>query len=299
AAEPQAQTAEPQPERRAPLTKQGAFESARQRARELFTPREEPATETVETEAGPKEPVVDARGRKHDPATGKFLPSGEEATAAEAQPPGAEVAEPEAAPEEPHGVRIELPEGDIRRIAGGREYVTVPKEVEPLVRWSINNHVRRAEVETERQARKEIEKQLLRLMAEQSASSEWEQTPEYKAAATEYREIFESVRDRLIDQGMPEQEAIEAAKARADKYWHGVAAPQLRALADQKYQEQVRQVEEIETQKAAEAWVNEAWSNVTTQIPREIRELPQFRQWFEAAITAFDAEIAAGLRPDV
>lgn len=132
--------------------------------------RPDPAPEPAEggETAGTK---VDARGRSHDPATGKYLPEqGEPATPqAESQTETAPTAEPSseqaqpdatATPEVPEGyVRVEVPEAFQRNF--GREQV-VPKAAEELIRWSFNNPVRNREIEALRgevaQARAEAAK---------------------------------------------------------------------------------------------------------------------------------------------
>lgn len=152
--EPQAPEAPAEPQQRLPRDVRA---EARRAAREKYKhPARTEATESApagETE----QPKIDAQGRTHDPATGKYLPEqGEEAATQQdgSQPEAAPTAEASSEPATPDAsatqqvpeghVRIEVPEALQRNF--GREKI-VPEADAEFARWSFNNAVRNREIE--------------------------------------------------------------------------------------------------------------------------------------------------------
>lgn len=135
----------------------------------------EPAAQTAET---PVEPVVDERGRKHDPATGKFLPEAGETGAPAAEgsqgsaPQGADTADKPAAEGSPERIRVEVPEGHPLRGMGLEALDASDPQQERAIRALLNSHKRTAEVEQERQQRRQIEDQLVEVQARAEVAQE-------------------------------------------------------------------------------------------------------------------------------
>lgn len=234
--------------------------------------------DTTQPTAG-AEPVVDAHGRKHDPATGKFLPeSGEDSgqpsdprSVASTPPSGDTPADPSATPnEEPQTVRIQLPEGDIRRVAGGLEYIDVPKELEQFVRWNVNNHARQRELAAQQERIKELQQENLRLKAQQTAAQKWQQSEAYQKAAQEYREILDTMGE-------------DAAK----NYWRGVQA-EVRAEAEREFAQQWQQAQAAEYEALGKRWLQDTYQRVSRDIPAAIQALPGFRSWFQQTASVFE-----------
>jgi hypothetical protein len=170
-----------------PLDKRAARQ-AMHRDREARRQQVEPAAPVVAeapvappAEATPEqgteaqaEPVVDEHGRKHDPATGQFLP-GEDAPNAQAAEgsPADVTAEPKAAPEgSPEKIRVEIPESHPLRGMGLEALDAPDAQQERAIRALLNSHKRTAEVEQERNTRRQVEEQLVEVQARAEVAQE-------------------------------------------------------------------------------------------------------------------------------
>lgn len=213
------------PETQAPLSRREAKLSLREMNRQRTEAAPEAAPEP-QAEAVLTEPVVDSQGRKHDPATGKFI--GENDTAAAEGPQGDGGADAPAA-ETPPTVRLELPEALREQ---GRDHWEVPAEQERFARTLINGYVRRQEAESARQEVQRLQLEIARRDAQQGAQSEWHQSPEYREAVR--------VRDAI---GEVNPDVAEA-------YWKGMEA---------KFSERVQpRIQEAEQQVAVQRQIEVA-----------------------------------------
>lgn len=260
----------------AAATQEKGVESARDflkslNKRESKAPAPEAAEETEAAEVQAEAPpvIVDEKGRKHDPATGKFLPEkGEEPKAADE----AETTDAEAGTEPPDGhVRIALPEGHPLRDRG-REFVDAPKADEDYHRWAINNAVRRAEVEQYQSRLAQMEEQLVRLQATQGATAEWQNTPEYREAFAQYQEIA------AVDQ-----------KA-AERFWKGVQG-ELQEVAEKKFGEAQTQRTQQQNVQRAQQFQAEAAQVIQGYMPPEVLQIPAIGQAYQQALYEYANEV--------
>lgn len=282
------QTAAPeqaqQPEQRGPLSKREARAALLESHRARRESRLSQAHERVTQDTDEEQQSASEGGPRRDPATGRFLPAEaateptHEASTTEASSTGTE-AEPEAVPESqgpPKTVRIEIPDGDLRRLVGNLDHIDVAPEMEQFVRWSLNNVVRRNRVEElEQQLRQEREERI-RLESRFAATSKFEQTPEYQ----QYAEMYHRIR---------ESEGEDAAKV----FWKGIQTD-LQRLQDEEYQTRIGEITREESQRRAQTWAGEAYQRAQTSLPQEIRTLPHFGQLFQEALQLFDRAVELG-----
>lgn len=219
----------------------------------------EPSVGAVPETATP-EPVVDATGRAHDPATGKFLPGGQtDALAADTPPVDATTDAPAAPP--PSTVRLELPEALREQ---GRDAIEVPADLERTYRTLLNGYTRRAEVE-------QLQQELVRLRATQEAREKLYTDPE----AQEIRASIEAVREvnpalaALMETGLEQR---------------------TRAEADQS-------VFAAELSDAGNRCEHGAWEIAATRYPPEYLNDPAFQQHFQQAASLYLSEVGPTLRP--
>ena len=276
------ETPAPAPEVQRPTTPI-ARDEARRHAREAGTRAREALQQPAEE---PKPAAVPER----DPATGQFLPKKTEEPAAaaagtvvpDASPASARTTD--ASPEAPAAVRpirIEIPAGHpLREMGRDAISVTDPAD-EQVIRAALNGtYERRQRVTALEQENAELRDRMLRLEATQSATTKWQSTPEYEAIVDEY--------ERIRDEVSPEA---------ADAYWQG-KQPDFQKLAAAEYQTRAEAAEQVEDDRAAEAWATDAWGRTQVVTP-DVRNLPEFPQWFAAAIESFNAEIAVGHFPEL
>lgn len=177
----------------------------------------------------------------------------------------------------PQLVRIDLPEGDIRRSAGGRDHVMVPADLEQFVRWNLNNVVRARELEETRrqleEANAKLQRRVIEADARQAAEERWRQTPEYQAHVKRYQEILDT-------------HGEEAARV----YWDGVQ-PQLQKLIEEEVRQRVASVEQEVAQEYAARFLAEARQKAVEQLPREIAMHPRFQEVFDRARYLYGADI--------
>jgi tetratricopeptide (TPR) repeat protein len=260
---------------------------------------ETPAAEPAPAEAVPAEatdatvqPVIDDLGRAHDPTTGQFLPDTGEDTETQAAPeaPPAIPAEPAAAPEVPQTVRIQLPEGDIRRAAGGLEYIDVPREMEQFVRWNLNNITRRHEVEAKDAEILRLKQEQARLVASKSAEEKYRNSPAYEQRAARYQQMRELEEAGQLDEGT------------ASEWWRTVASVELQQLEQAEFQQSMDALQQEQAEAQAVAFVqqftDDALSRAAT-IPEPIRALPAFGQWFNEAVEDFNYALERGRVPEL
>lgn len=295
-----------QPEKTGPLTKRearrGLRESARQRAEQLQQARStKEAAETAVTEdgeqAGTKQPKRDAKGNLHDPEDGKFVSKEEQDAAPQDQgseTPAAdersEEQEPEAA-ERPEARRIPI-DADHPVAEMGLDHIEVADEqAEQVVRALLNGtYARRQDVEAAQQAARqaqneamELKKHVLRIQASQEAAQEWKSSPQY----AEHRERYLRIK-----------ETVGEDEARA--YWNSPDVQhELRELTDERFKEQWQQVEEQQLAQDSQRWVQDRYQHFQERMPEPIRNLPDYNQWFQNAVKAFDAELQAGVHPHI
>lgn len=212
------------------------------------------------TSAAPA-PVLDAQGRAHDPATGKFLPSGEQTTDAS----------PATAPVPDGYVRLPVPEGHPLRDRG-RESVTVPASEEDYHRWALNEPTRRAELKESRERIAQMEEQLLRSQAEAAARQKWEQ-----GLSPEIREKLAAVEAVDPETAALMRRGLEAALPE-------LAETEFRTLADQRQQEAMEREVESFRQSAHRA---------AAEVHADLASAPYFPDLLRRAEAAYGAEIMA------
>lgn len=198
--------------------------------------------------------------------------------------------------EQPSGediVRIPIPEGDLRRTLGGAEYVEVPKQLENFVRWNLNNHVRRQQIETYKQRLADAEsrelalvERLLRSDAHFAAETRFKQSPEYQAAAGEYQRLAELEQDGQLPEGT------------ARKYWDATVAREFERFQQEEFATRWQGVEDEYAQRVAYDWVADTKARLLSY-PEEIRALAGYETWIDEAIRMFDRELEAGNFADI
>jgi len=290
-AEPQVtQPTKPQPVRNA---YNQAAASAAERAKEMAKRFMQPRTEAV----------VDEHGRKHDQATGQYLPDGTEAPADEegttpavaesgdkptTEPAAAEERQAEAIPEDkaaverPQTVRVDLPDALKEQ---GRTHLTVPAEEQELARALANGYVRRAQLDELRQQLNDERTKRLQLESGLSAQDKIRQTPEYQAKVEKYTKLKDL------------EEAGELPDGTASEYWR-TSQEDLRKLANEEFQQRMQQVEQADVAEAAKVWIADAWQR-TQALPPQVRELPHFNEIFNRTVAAFDFEVSQGYHPEI
>jgi hypothetical protein len=295
AAAPEGQAPAPAPAPQSPLSRRDAARTAARarggevaqafsasRAAESAAPESAPlsaAPEGVATDTAP-EVVVDEKGRKHDPATGQFLPESGE-TAANPDAPAADTRAAETQPdpkpaERAKGITVPIsPDHPIRGMGLDAFTASTPAE-EQAIRALLNGtYARRQEVEALQAQVAEERRLRIQLESSQAATTKWQQTPEYKAAAERYNEIADTVGE-------------DAALA----YWKGIQSD-LQALQESEFNERWGAVEQEQNAAAGQQWASEAWRN-TEAMPAEIRTLPEFQHWFRDELTLFDTRVERG-----
>lgn len=286
------------PATESPASRRDARQRARERSRSRFSG--EGGAEEGEGAEGSRE------GLKRDPKTGKFVPREEAGSEEEGQDPEAadqEVgseqdgeagheaeaaeersadADPDAEAESDRPTGIKVPLGDHTITEMGMESVNVvDKESEQVVRALLNGtYKRRKEVEEIQAELLETKKQLVRLESSESAMKKLKSTDTYRQAVEEYNRIKERVGD---------QEASE--------FWR-LKQHDFKQAVDQEFEQEWGKVEQQQVDRAAEQWVNEAWTNAS-RLPQEVRALPEFPKTFDAAVVAFNAEVEAGVHDDL
>lgn len=291
APEPQApqqeSPAEPQPT--GPLSKAQARAAAREHARKV--------AERAQAEQSPMgdkpEPVVDATGRVHDPVTGKYLPkegepdtavtSGELSPEAAAQPPEGEATEPAA---KPQVYRVELPQDHALRAQGLDALEASTPEQERAIRALLNGtYTRRQEAEKLTAKVAELEAKLVQQEASKAASDKYKASPQYQARA----ERFHKMRELEATGELPEGTASE--------WWRDVASIEIQNLEKGEVHTRMQAIAAQREVEAAEAWKNEAWSNVSGRLPQEIRSIPSLNVWFDDAVEDFNNRLDKGRYP--
>ena len=244
------------------------------------------------TAVEPATPVVDEKGREHDPKTGHFLPAdgGEQTTEAPPAEAGTadQVAEPAAEGARPEPIRIAIDQDHDLRNQGVTEIKVVdPKDEQAIRAWLNSTGVRKRDLEEARRERDEAraenrqhKDQDLRREVDGEVLQEWQKTDQYKA----YVEEYENVRDS-VGQGP------------ASRMWQGIQ-PELRALQEQAFGARMESVDQERRAQAGEVWVGEAWSH-TTKLPEGIRNLPDFRQLFGEAVEDFGDAVKRGRYPEI
>lgn len=269
-----AAAAPPKPSNPKLAAKQSMFERLRERiAAEPAATHEEPqptepsdSTETEIVESPSVEPVLDAQGRKHDPATGKFLPeTGNDAPAA-VEPPVDTPADGR--------IRIEIPEGHALREQGLDVIHATSEQEARAIRASLNSYVRRTEVEQARAEAAQAKEQALRLQAELQAREAWS--------------------TQVMDDGtLAKYEAIKSVDPEAAELFMEGARARLKVAADQTYQtlhdEQVHQaVEQVGRQV-----VSQIVQNAHTFVPPQVAQSPAYSQVLRATLEAWGREVDA------
>lgn len=256
----------------APTSFREARQSIRDRiaasVRAVETPADTPAepaapsdAAAIETPSAAPDPVLDAQGRAHDPATGKFLPSGEAAT-------------PEAASAPEGLVRIELPEGHPLRERGRTHYevrISSPEE-EAEIRGLLATPIKQRQLKEAEARVQEMEEKLLRIQAQEAARQKWEQglTPAHRemlAAVEDVNPGAAALMRRGLESSLPE-----------------LAEQEFRSLADQRAQ--------AEVQTAAAQFVSRVEAIAST-VYAEIAREPYFPELMFRARAAYGAELTA------
>lgn len=213
---------------------------------------------------------MDSAGRPHDPATGRFLPSGEqdpnEPAAAQAAPVDAG-----AATVPPGMVRIEVPEGHPLRDQGV-DHIHALESEERSHRAALNAAARRSEVEQYRQEIARLQDERIRLQAQVEARQK-SGDPMADPAAME---IYQAL--------------LEVDPAQAERYKRGLEWEAQQA-AEARYGELSAERQQAETQQAIQQFVAGAEQAVVEYLPPDLRGLPQMRQHFENAVALYDRHL--------
>lgn len=245
------------------------------------------AVERGESPAKPVSPapvaetlVVDALGNAHGP-DGKFVakPGDPEQSGAPAP------AEPEATPATtvPEGfVSIEVqPDHPLHHRLGDK--VNVPKELEEVVRWNLNNVVRKAEVEAKDTELQQTRQQLLRLQAEQEIRSKMFAGPEYTQAMAKIDAVrsVDPEAAALMERGL-EREIAEKTEGRFEEIQREQWGTQLVEMGNRTQETaermaRARYSEWFDTANGQAAWTK-AVNLYTTEIRESLKpgELPAF-----------------------
>ena len=184
-----------------------------------------------------------AAGQKRDPATGKFVADAAAATSPDAAVP----ATPEPAAPAPEFVKIPIPEGHPLRHR--TDHLLVPKEHEEYGRWTVNEAVRREQLEASRQRETEAVKKA----AELEAESKFWQEHAANLFGPEFRQLYEDIKDKYG----PEQ---------AEIFKHGQLAKAQEKLTEAKGQV-TKELAERETQGAAETFARAAAQHAKGRYP--------------------------------
>lgn len=267
-----------------------------------------------EAKAAAREASVRARqeaSRQRDPNTGRFATDSadtggvEEEAVAEVDAPEPEAVaeetavaedepelsrESEARQEEPAAeeprqedswITVELEEGHPLRETQGRSQIRVHPEDVDLVR-AMNNgtYHRRKEVEELESKLLELQKAEVRQKSQSSAMQKLQSSPEYKQAVEDYKEI-KDIR------------GPEAAK----RYWDSMQS-KFQKVVDEEFETNWSQVENERVERAAERWTEDAWRQ-TGRLPQAVRAAPEFNGDFQRAVVGFNAELEAGMHPQV
>lgn len=279
-------------EQPAPMSRREARQAAREAARQAFTkgPATTEASAADPAAEQPREPIADATGRLHDPATGKFIEKQGQDTAADGR---SETPNPEAAATPPTGetttdaaaatpqpIRVELPQDHPLRAQGIDAITASTPQEERAIRAMLNGtYTRRQEVESLRAEIARLREEQMRREASDTASQKWKQTPEYQQAVEQYQSILETV-----------------GQDAASRYWAGMEES-FKQLADAEYIQRQQAYEAQQAEQAVAHWRQEAWANAG-RLPEQIRSLPEFSRYFDEAFALFDAGLARGLYAD-
>jgi ribonuclease E len=276
AATEQAQAA---PEAPRYMNKQEAKRSLREmfRSRSEAAEAAEAALETPAEPAAPEaapEPVVDAAGRKHDPATGKFVADTDTPAADGAREAGVPEPQGEGAPDAPavetppNMVRLELPEALREQ---GRDFVEVPAEQERTYRALLNGYARRAEVEAAQGEMQRMREQVLRLQAEGEAREKSFDDPALQAAWAKYQAVAE------VD-----PEAADLLRAGIEQ--------KLKANAEGRFQELSTERQQQEVQGHAAQFRSQTVAAAQHFYPQDVQS-PEFAAAYQRALFTYGSEI--------
>lgn len=258
-----------------------ARSSAAQNMKETHPAMTDPVTGvSPEAEVG-SEPVVDAQGRAHDPATGKFLPSAEQADTeagapAAAAPQGSEqVAETTAAegtPPEP--IRIELPADHPLRGQGVEFlHVTDPQQ-ERAVRALVNGYTRRSEVEQVQQRVRQMEDEKATLQAR------------YEVAQERLRQFIADPQKAAFYADVKAQYGEDYAQR-----WLDGELQADEAQVQERLKPYQQEREQLAQQQAAEAFLSNAQTQAAQVFPQWWTGGPSYQQALETAVHTYDAYV--------
>lgn len=270
-----------------PMSRREAKMAARdaQRQKEASQPRDPNTGQFAGSadDGGAQEPVAEA------PVEEAEVEPTAEATETATDAPE-ESREPEARQEEPAGeqprqedtwITVELEEGHPLRETQGRKDIRVHPDDADLVR-AMNNgtYHRRKEVEELEAKLLELQKAEVRQKSQRTAMQKLEKSPEYNQAVEDYKEI-KDIR------------GPEAAK----RFWDSMQS-KFQSVVDQEFETNWSQVEQERVDKAAERWTQDALRQ-TSRLPEGVRANPEFNGDFQRAVVGFNAELEAGMHPEV
>lgn len=187
---------------------------------------------------------------------------------------------------------IKIPLDPNHPAIGGRKVteitVSSPAE-EQVVRAMLNGtYTRRQEVEAlQKQIREfeaersELQRKVIERETLASARSEWEATPHYQASLAKYYEIQKAHGDDA-----------------AAYFWRGAQAD-FQKGAQQRVEAKLSEVQAQDLDRAGRMWASAAKVNADTQLPEVVRTMPEYGQWVDQAIIAFNSELEHGHLPSV
>lgn len=250
----------------------------------------EPATpaDVATLDSSSAEPTVDALGRKHDPATGHFLPAGEQPAGTEATAPAVETGTEPKAGEQPAEavVRVRIAADHPLRANGrytGPEEIPVPPALEEVFRYALNDPIRRADVEATRREAEQTVQRVQDQLAEASARLEVAQSrvrsliadPSLAAIYADLKQAYgDDHADRWLDGELRQDEAQIMERLEAHR------------------QQQMQQV----AVQAEAGFRSEAIEAVRSQVPWWAEGSPNATALFDRAWREYSDDIGAALQ---
>ena len=257
------------------------------------TPATVPEDAGAVAEGEPAAPVIDEKGRKHDPATGEFLP-GEKPGETDAPPvvtqEAAQAAEPAETEPTPDSLRVSIPLGHaLGKMNAVTEITTGSPEEAEVVRAAFSSTgVRRKELEkaqkrtaTVEAENLELRDQVLRQESSSTAEEQWKLTPEYTAHVEEYQNIHDAV-----------------GQKGASGYWQGAPMADFRKFEEAEFGKRTTEAKAEREAENSQRWMDDAWEQANF-LPDVIRRLPNFKQMFVEEAQAFNARLDLKHYPEI
>lgn len=257
-------------------------------AREQAAARAEALGQSMDQKAEPGEKPTGEPAPEPAPPV-----AGDQGTPAITEPASPPAAEAPKAPSAPITVTLD-DQHPVAALGTKTIHVATPEEERVVKALIKGTYARRQEVTDLQQQVAERDRQLgefrqqdIRRQSDQAAQQQWEQTPEYQSAVTEYRRMLEL------------EEAGELGKGAATRYWAGVQGS-LREVADREFTTRWGAEEARENERYANEFRRAAWGRMEhLPMAEQLRTLPEFPEWFEKGLRAFNAELEMGHFPQL